>query len=186
MSKVLILYATNYGQTRTIAMKIAERFHDRGVQTDILDAKYTDQLPAPDGYDAIVIGSRVELGKHASTIVAYLREHRQAIERMPTAFFSVSMAASTPSAGPDPNGYMTTMFEDLGWKPTIFAAVAGALPYRRYNWFLRFIMKRISKSAGHETDTTRNHVFTDWAAVDAFAERVIALLPTQVTARQQG
>jgi uncharacterized membrane protein len=44
--------------------------------------------------------------------------------------------------------------------------------HRKYGWFLRLTMKRISKRAGHTTDTTRDHVFTDYVAVAAFADRI--------------
>jgi menaquinone-dependent protoporphyrinogen oxidase len=183
MNKVLIIYGTHYGQTRAIAMKVAERIRESGAQIDVLDARYSQQLPAPDGYDAVVIGSRVEKGRHANAIVDYVREHREVLERIPTGFFSVSMAAAS-SSGPDPSGYMASMFDALAWKPACASAFAGGLPYRKYNWFLRFIMKRISKGAGQTTDTSKNHEFTDWTAVREFTDEVVSLLPAQPVARQ--
>jgi menaquinone-dependent protoporphyrinogen IX oxidase len=36
-------------------------------------------------------------------------------------------------------------------------------------------MKRIALAAGHSTDTSRDHAYTDWSRVDAFADRVLAL-----------
>lgn len=184
MNKVLVLYGTHYGQTRAIAMKISERLREQGAQTDVLDARYSQQLPAPDGYDAVVLGSRVEIGRHAPQIVDYIREHREVLERIPTAFFSVSMAASSTTAGSDPSGYLHGLFEKLDWQPTCAAAFAGGLPYRKYNWLTRFIMKRISKSAGHTTDTSKNHVFTDWNAVRELADEIVGHLPSKVVARQ--
>ncbi len=183
MSKVLVIYATHYGQTREIAMKIAERLRERGAQTDVLDARYAQQLPAPDGYDAVVLGSRVEMGRHASSLVDYIRAHRDVLERIPTGFFSVSMAAASPNAGSDPNGYITGLISKLDWRPACSVAFAGGLPYRKYGWLMRTIMKRISKSANHTTDTTRNHDFTDWDQVREFADEMIALLPRQPVAQ---
>jgi menaquinone-dependent protoporphyrinogen oxidase len=177
MSKVLIIYATHFGQTRAIAMAIAERLRERGTDPVVLDARYASHLPAPEGFDAVVIGSRIELGRHATAIVEYLREHRDALERMPTAFFSVSMAMAPPNTTADPSGYMAALFAKVGWRPQRARAFAGGLPYRKYNWFLRFVMKRISKSAGHTTDTSKNHEFTDWPAVRAYADEVAAMLP---------
>jgi|MudIll2142460700_1097286.scaffolds.fasta_scaffold01616_11 menaquinone-dependent protoporphyrinogen oxidase len=184
MNKVLVIYASHYGQTRAIAMRIAERLRERGAQTDVLDARYAQQLPGPDGYDAVVIGSRVEVGRHASSVVEYIREHREDLEHVPTGFFSVSMAAASSTAGSDPSGYLAGLFEKLDWKPACAAAFAGGLPYRKYKWFTRFVMKRISKAAGHTTDTSRNHDLTDWDAVREFADEVAGLLPERVVARQ--
>jgi menaquinone-dependent protoporphyrinogen oxidase len=98
---------------------------------------------------------------------------------IPTAFFSVSGAASSPQAGPDPNGYMDATFDELDWHPTLAKAFAGGLPYRKYNVILRFFMKRVSRAAGHTTDTSRNHEMTNWEAVRLFAEDVASLAPVR-------
>jgi menaquinone-dependent protoporphyrinogen IX oxidase len=34
----------------------------------------------------------------------------------------------------------------------------------------RWIMKKIAADTGKETDTSKNHVFTDWGDVEAFVE----------------
>jgi menaquinone-dependent protoporphyrinogen oxidase len=81
-------------------------------------------------YDAVVLGSRVELGRHAPELLAYVRAHRDALRATPTAFFSVSMAAANASAGADPEHYMQTTFDALAWHPTMSVAFGGALPYR--------------------------------------------------------
>jgi len=177
MSRILVLYASHYGQTRTIAEHIAGRLGGQGHEVELADAQVGIRgTPPPEDYDAVVIGSRVEMGRHATDIVAYLRMHLEMLREMPTAFFSVSMAAAKPSAGPDPNGYTSTLFEELRWHPRCVAAIAGGLPYRKYGWLMRFVMKRISRSAGHTTDTSRDHEFTDWRRVDAFADELAALV----------
>jgi hypothetical protein len=33
-------------------------------------------------------------------------------------------------------------------------------------------MKMLSGRTGHPTDTSRDYIFTDWAAVGAFADRI--------------
>ena len=177
MNKVLVIYASHFGQTRAIAMAIAERLRERGAHPDVLDARYASQLPAPEGYDAVIIGSRVEIGRHANSVVDYIRTHREVLESMPSGFFSVSMAMAPPNTAKDPSGYLEALFTKLDWRPRCARAFAGGLPYRKYGWLLRFVMKRISKSAGHTTDTTKNHEFTDWSAVRAFADEVAAMLP---------
>jgi menaquinone-dependent protoporphyrinogen oxidase len=179
MSRVLVLYASHYGQTRMIALRIAERLREHGAHVDLLDARFSQQLPPPEGYDVVILGSRIELGRHAPCVVDYMRTHRDVLERMPTGFFSVSMAAASRTSA-DPNGYLTALFDKLGWKPLRYVAFAGGLPYRKYNWLTRFILKRISRAAGRTTDTSKNHEFTDWGAVRAFADDVHALLPGSV------
>ena len=179
---VLLLYASHFGQTRKIAMKIAERLRELGARVETYNADVAHP-PSPGIYDAVVLGSRVERGVHAMAIREYIDKYRSTLQRMPTAFFSVSMAAASPGATFDPDGYMTSMFDKLAWKPTRAAAFAGGLPSRHYNWFLRFIMKQISTSAGHTTDTSRDHEFTNWNAVREFADDIAALAPLRDVAR---
>jgi menaquinone-dependent protoporphyrinogen oxidase len=43
------------------------------------------------------------------------------------------------------------------------------MAFTKYPWWLRWIMKRISRSQGGPTDTSRDHELTDWIAVEQFA-----------------
>jgi menaquinone-dependent protoporphyrinogen oxidase len=173
MSRVLLLYASHYGQTRRIAEHLAAVLRTRDHEVELADARAgTPRLPAPERYDVVVLGSRVEFGRHATDILEYIRSHREALSRMPTAFFSVNMASARPGAGTDPSGYLAATFEDLEWHPVQAISVAGGLPYRRYGRIMRFVMRRIARGAGHTTDTSRNHEFTSWSAVDSFADKI--------------
>ena len=172
MSRILVVYASHFGQTGLVAQRIAQRLRDRGHEVEVANASGgIDGVPPPQDYDAAVFGSRVELGKHAKPVLEYMREHAVELRRIPTAFFSVSMSAAGKPPGSDPNGYLEKTFASLGWKPTECIAFGGALQYRRYNWFLRFVMKQISKQGGHPTDTSKNHYFTDFNEVSEFADR---------------
>lgn len=173
MSRILILYASSYGQTRRIAGALADRFRQRGHEVELADvALGVDQLPPPADYDAVVLGSRIQFGRHARGVADYVRAHRAALADVSTAFFSVSMAATDARAGTDPNAYLRAFFELIAWHPLHAVAFAGGLPYRHYGRILRFVMKQISRAAGHTTDTSRNHEFTDWAAVARFADEI--------------
>ncbi len=177
---ILVLHASHFGQTRKIAERIAEELRALGHPVDLGDVR-RGTPPAPVGYDAVVLGSRVEVGRHAPEMLAYIRNNVAVLGTKPTAFFSVSMAASRDRDATDPDGYMTAMFTDVGWQPTRARAFAGGLPYRKYGWFLRWMMKRINKSAGSTTDTSRNHELTDWSRVAAFAVEIGAMIGAPAT-----
>jgi len=174
MSHVLLAYASHYGQTEKIATRLADQLRQKGHEVALVNAR-AGEVPAPESFDLVVLGSRVETGHHATEIRAYIKSHRDALDAIPTAFFSVSSSAGRPDAGPDPNAYLATTFTDLGWKPTRSIAFGGALPYLKYGWIMRFIMKRVSRAGGHPTDTTRDHEMTDWGAVNRFAEELSSL-----------
>ncbi len=174
MQRALVVFASSHGQTRQVASKVSGRLRDRGFAVTVADAGEPAHLPAPTGFDLVVVGSRIQFGRHSSSILAYLSQFREVLRGTPTAFFSVSMAAA--NGGDDPNGYLAATFDSLGWRPPITAAIAGALQYRKYNWLLRFVMKRIARAGGHSDDTSVNHFYTDWSQVYAFADRAAALV----------
>jgi menaquinone-dependent protoporphyrinogen oxidase len=170
MSRILLGYASTYGQTRKIADTLAAELRRAGHEVELADAMIATPPPVED-YDAIVLGSRVQFGVHARPILDYIADHRAALDAVPSYVFSVSMAAASNSAA-DPEGYLEKLFAVTHWRPRAAVAFAGALPYRSYGWFLRFLMKRISRRAGHATDTRRDYEYTDWLQVERFAAAI--------------
>ena len=53
--------------------------------------------------------------------------------------------------------------------PGIVKTVAGALPYTRYGWLKRWLLRRIVRQHGGDTDWTRDFEYTDWDDLRAFA-----------------
>ena len=52
--------------------------------------------------------------------------------------------------------------------------VAGALVYSRYNWLTRWMMRRIARKEGGDTDTARDYEYTDWDALRRDVEIFLA------------
>lgn len=116
MSRILVAYACHFGRARAIAEELALRLRGRGHEVELANAR-EGRLPPPQDYDAVILGSRVEHGHHAHEIEEYVRIWRDELERMPTAFFSVSLAAALPFSEPDPGGHLARLVHDLGWMP---------------------------------------------------------------------
>jgi menaquinone-dependent protoporphyrinogen oxidase len=167
MSRILIAYASSFGQTRKIASTLAAELRSRGHEVELADALLAMPPPVED-YDAVVIGSRIQLGLHARPLVEYILDNRAGLHAFPSYLFVVSMAAADARSA-DPNGYVAKLLAITHWQPRAAVAVAGGLPYRSYGWFLRFVMKLISRAAGHSTDTRRDHEYTDWTQVRQLA-----------------
>ena len=53
------------------------------------------------------------------------------------------------------------------------ATFAGAIKYTQYGFITRWIMRRIAKKEGGDTDTSRDHEYTDWVQVTRFAEKFL-------------
>lgn len=174
MISVLIAYGTSEGQTATIAEYLAGVIREQGHAAFPVDIK--PGAPAPAGYDAVIVGASVHMGKHQTWVRDFVRRNRPALERLPSAFFSVSLAALDPTeaARREVQGYVDRFVQETGWHPRKVALVAGALPYSKYGFFKRWMMKRIVSSKGRpDTDTKRDYSYTDWASVKQFAEEFL-------------
>jgi menaquinone-dependent protoporphyrinogen oxidase len=137
------------------------------------------------GYQAAIVLASVHLGKHEREMETFVKDHRAELERMPTAFLSVSLseadaedATSPPErrakAKADAKAMIDAFCQGTGWHPRSVKPVAGALRYTKYNFLVRFVMKRIAKQNGSSTDTSRDHEFTDWVALDRFVNELAA------------
>jgi menaquinone-dependent protoporphyrinogen oxidase len=181
--RVGIVYATREGQTRRIAEYLAGAFHARDVPADVFNVEETPH-PDLDVYDALVLAASVHLGKHEPTFVRFVKHHRDQLERIPTAFLSVSLSQAgvesvtrTPeqhaAAKRELDRVLDRFFADTDWRPRWVHPTAGALLYTRYNFLVRWVMKMISKAAGGSTDTSHDHEYTDWAGLERFASKMV-------------
>ena len=174
MSRILILYATTEGHTARIAERIAQRFRGRGHG---VESQQADTVPSgldPAAYDAVIIGASIHYGHHPDYLRVFIRRHRAVLASRPGAFFSVSLSAGGPGAKPEAaQRYLETFLRQAGWRPQQTATFAGALQYSRYGFLKKLMMRLIVGVAGGDTDPTRDYEYTDWGAVERFADDFI-------------
>lgn len=185
MKPLLILHATQEGQTQRIADHIATRLHHNGLSCEVINVKYPPADFSLKNYGSAILAASVHTGKHEREMVHFVLKNRQTLEQMHTAFLSVGLSQAgvqdrnatserREQAAADVKGMIERFLAKTQWQPTRAEPVAGALMYSKYNPFLRFIMKRIARREGASTDTSRDHEFTDWAALDRFVSDFVA------------
>lgn len=177
MQSALILFATKEGQTAKIAARIEKHLRGRGLATTLVNAfdlESTRQLDLS-RYDLLVCGASMHVGGLEREILAFIKDNQDQIAEMKRSFFLVSLSAATKD--PDLRGeslhearnktqaQLAVAFDDI-------EMVAGALPYSKYPWPLKWLMKRIAAQAGEVTDTSRDYEYTDWDQVEQYAERL--------------
>ncbi len=174
---VLIVYAGRYGQTAKIAHRIARVLETRGAATTVVRAGELPASPDLERFDVVIVGSSVRFGRHAREVRDFVCRHRERLDEVESAFFSVSGAAigGTPEAEREAQRYVDDFVEETGWRPGRIARFGGAVPYTRYDPITRFVLKRIQRKAGRSTDTSRDHEYTDWGAVERFAARLVPI-----------
>jgi menaquinone-dependent protoporphyrinogen oxidase len=171
MPRILLLYATTEGQTGLIAERIAHTLREQGHNVEMLPADTTQPDLNPAAYDGVMVGASIHYGHHPAYLHKLISRHRAVLAARPCAFFSVSLSAG----GPRPKlaaaqRYLDKFMRRTGWQPQLVASFAGALKYSVYGPIKRRVMIVFMTLGGGETDTSRDYEYTDWAAVERFAQ----------------
>jgi menaquinone-dependent protoporphyrinogen oxidase len=170
---VLIPYGTSEGQTARIAEYVAGVIQDHGVDAQAVNIKGSDEDPAPGGNEAVIVGASIHMGKHERCVRDFVRKHRDVLERLPSAFFSVSLAAYDDRE--EAQGYIEKFVQETDWHPAMVGLFGGALLYTQYGFIKRRLMKKIARDKGTlDTDTSHDYVYTDWESVKHFAEEFLS------------
>ena len=176
-ARVLVVYGSAHGQTA----RIAERLREQLARTGCVAVVARGDSLAPGlrlgDYDGVIVGASVIGGKYQDYIARFVRDHRDALNRLPSAFFGVSGSAASPypeNRAAAASG-MELFLAESGWQPRLTASIAGAMRYSSYSLFLRFVMRRIARKNG-EVDTRHDREYTDWVQVRRFADDFRALV----------
>jgi len=168
MFSILVVYGTTHGHTTKVADAVAKTLEASGASCDVIAAAEATRSPAD--YDGVVVAAPVHAGKYQRAVTHWVRAHRAMLDIRPTAFISVCLGVlqKDPKVERELNGILNRFFSETGWRPQVKTIVAGALAYTKYNWFIRWTMKRIAAKAGGDTDTSRDCEYTDWPALARF------------------
>lgn len=180
MSRVLLVYATKHGHTAKISERLAEALRGEGLEVDPRAVENAGDT-RPRDYDGVIVGASIHAHQHQSEIVDWVKAHHTSLESLPSAFFSVSLTAAedTDEAREATRQCIDEVLDDTGWTPTRATSVAGALQYREYDVFTRTLIRLMMRRAGHTTDISQDHEYTDWDAVERFGCKFASLVTAQ-------
>jgi menaquinone-dependent protoporphyrinogen oxidase len=94
---------------------------------------------------------------------------------MPLAVFQVSLTSAGEDGAGEAHVLLHQLLDATGADPDVVGLFAGALRYTAYGWVTRRLMRRIAAQRDGDTDVSRDHEYTDWTAVDHFADDVAAM-----------
>ncbi len=182
MASTLIVYGSAYGQTRKIVERVAARLHEAGIESTIVKG---DALPPglrPGDYDGVIVAGSVLFGKHQKYLETFVLQHLELLNRRPSMFLSVCGAASrdTPEGETLASKYRIAFLKRTTWAPRLAHSLGGAVPYTRYPFFTRLMLRLINASTGGPVDTSRDWEFTDWEVVDRLAREFLLVLDGKV------
>lgn len=170
MTRLLLTWKGVYGQTRRIAERLQSTLEPLGVHADVVPL---DEAPDPARWDACVIGASIRHGKHHPSVFEFVRRHRAWLDAHPSGFYSVNLVARKPEKNtPETNQYVRQFVASAQWQPPLLAVFGGELDYPRYGFGDRTAIRFIMWLTKGPTDVTQRYEFTDWAAVQHYAQRI--------------
>jgi menaquinone-dependent protoporphyrinogen oxidase len=183
--RAAVFFATREGQARRVAERVAADLRAQRAQVDVFDVKALSSRVDWTRYHFACIVASVHGGHHEREMVRFAILNRGELRRLHATFLSLTLSeagaedrskppADRQRSAADAERMIQVFIDETGWRPARTLAVAGALAYSKYNFFIRFVMKRIARKAGAPTDTSLDYEFTDWAAVDRFVSDSVA------------
>jgi menaquinone-dependent protoporphyrinogen oxidase len=173
LEKVLIVYATSHGQTAAIARAIAAAASEGPAVPTVLDARVATGRDLATHTSAVLIAS-IHYGRHQRSMARFVKRNADRLAKMHTAFISVSGDAIDPATRPRAEQAMREFFRTTGWTPSEWQLAGGAVKFTKYNFLLRYIMKRKLAAEGKHLDPHRDYDYTDWEAVMRFARAFLS------------
>lgn len=183
MSKrVLVLYASTHGHTAKVADRIGDVLRRGGVAARVRPLGKDAIRIDPSEFDAYILAGSVHGGHHQHEVMEWISEHRTTLCTHPSAFVSVSLTAAddTDEARATCRSMIDDVLDQTGWIPSETLAVAGALQFEEYGLptrvLMRLIARRHEQQSGVPVDLHHDTDYTDWDAVERFAEAFAASL----------
>ena len=173
-TKVLIVYSSREGQTARIAQRMGDVATKlEGITVSVASIKDVGENEVALA-DVFVVAGSVHFGRHDRSLVKFVREHLSVIASRSSAFVSVSGAMAQFGGRDEAQRYAEAFLEATGWNPDRTELFAGAMVFTKYNFLLRWVMRRMASSKGLDTDTSHDYEYTDWDAVEKFTREFIA------------
>jgi menaquinone-dependent protoporphyrinogen oxidase len=162
--KVLVTAASRHQSTREIAEAIVAGLRERGVDAE---CRRIDEVTALDGYDAVVLGSAVYMGRWLAEARRFAQVHASTLSALPVWLFSSGPVG--PPSHPIPAGepadvpVLVRLTRACGHR-----TFAGRLDMKHLHFAERAMARTIHAPDGDSRD---------WDAIDRFAADIaVALL----------
>jgi menaquinone-dependent protoporphyrinogen oxidase len=167
--RVLVTAASRHGATAEIATMIGQALADAGLETDV---KPLDTLDGVAGYNAVVLGSGVYIGRWLPEAAEFVQRHAVELGARPVWLFSSGPIGSPkPMPEGDPAGIVELAASIRARGHRIFA---GRLEKGRLGIGERLVIRAVHAAEGD---------FRDRAEIRAWARQIATELGTPADAR---
>jgi menaquinone-dependent protoporphyrinogen oxidase len=164
MARILIAYATKHGSTAGIAEVIGKELTAAGL---IVEVKEIKNVQSPAGYDAVVIGGPIYMGKVMADVKKFIGRHQDNLAAMPVAAFIVGLSPASKDEK-EIEAARTALSDAIApLQPVASALFAGSLDPEKLGFIERKMIGMVKSPTGD---------FRDWDAISAWAKGLPSLL----------
>lgn len=166
----LIVYGTTEGHTRDVCHFVARCLRETGHTATVEEAGLDPRYPRPEDYDAVLLAASLHVGRYQPQLVRFAQEHHESLNRLPTAFISVSLSA----AGVSPEDWeglrecLGRFNEETHWTPGAVHQAGGAILNSQYDFFKRLVLQHIARQRGQKTSRSHDYDLTDYEGLKTF------------------
>jgi menaquinone-dependent protoporphyrinogen oxidase len=160
MARILVAYASKKGSTAEIAEAIGKELQAAGHVVDVIE---TGTVTSPAGYNAVVIGGPVYMGKMMGEVGKFVRRHYNELKDLPVAGFIVGLGLVSKDPASIMNAEKVLKAALAPLQPVAVTAFAGRLDPAKLSWFQNWITKNVKSPVGD---------FRDWTAIAAWAKEL--------------
>jgi menaquinone-dependent protoporphyrinogen oxidase len=159
-ARILVAYVSPKGSTAEIAQAVGKELQSSGYSVDVVEMK---SVPALEGYDAVVIGAPLYMGKVVGDMAKFIRKHIDSLEKVPVAAFSVGM--SPVDKNPASMEKATTIFHHAlaPLEPVAETIFAGKVDPAKLSFMQKWMIGKAKAPVGD---------FRDWDVIAAWAKEL--------------
>lgn len=166
---ILVAYATKYGSTHEVAETIAATLREKGAEVAV---RPMSKIRTFEGYDAVVLGAPIYIGRLYRDAARFLTLHQQALARRPLAVFSLG---PIHAAAEEFTGARQALDQELAKFPWLKPAAVEMFGGKFDPAKLRFPDNLLTKMPTPLRDQPASDV-RDWDAIRAWAGELLAVL----------
>lgn len=162
--RILIAYVSRKGSTAEIAQAVGKELESTGNTVEVAEMKKVSSLA---GYNAIVIGAPLYMGRMVGDVGKFVGEHREELINVPVAAFAVGISPVSKEAGSVEYGMKKLHSSLTPLQPVATTLFAGRLDPTQLSFISRKMMEMAKIPSGD---------FRDWNAIASWARTLPTLL----------
>jgi menaquinone-dependent protoporphyrinogen oxidase len=163
--KGLVVYGTRYGTAKEIAEEISKTLKDENVDVKLFNAKNIKNHDLS-GYDLIVVGSGIKMGKWTKESINFLKNNRNVLSNKKIALFVSCGAANTEkSMAEGQEKYLDNISNEYLTNKPIATGLFGSVydPNANHGLMFKFVNRFIKKELEKEgKDPTKSIDYRNW------------------------